>query len=322
MTVVSDGYRRLPLEDRRHELDEHGPIFVYGCPRSGTTFLAECLGGLPRVELFLGVLAPPRMMHLVASAGPEVRDALLQVAKDVFWQAFWRKCLFADERVKRLVHRDLSPLAFLREQLGDRRASVLPAARFAYKEPFLAFCAEEFARFFPTARLVHIVRDGRDAADSLDRSYPHALSDEVLRDPLLAECKSSEIGPSRAWEGWRIPWWVPKGESEAFAASSRYGRCVRLWREMVERGRRPAAIAPERYHELRYEELVRRPRETFLDLCGKLGIGELGAVERRLRKASTRSVGIGGRNQDAERIAEAERIAGDLLRQVGYLGER
>lgn len=312
-------FRELPIEDRRCEFDEHGPIFIYGCPRSGTTFLAECIGGLPRVEQFTGVLAPPRMMHLVASAQPETREALLQVVKDVFWHGFTRKCLFADERLKRVRQRDLSPLSFLREHYGDRALSVHARARFAYKEPFLAFCAQEFADFFPTAHFVHIIRDGRDAADSLERTYPHALSDQVLRNPVLADCKSSEIGPTRPWEGWLVPWWVPAEESGEFVKATRYGRCIRLWREMVERGRRPAATHPARYHELRYEEFVRRPRETFVDLSERLGIRELGAVGRRLRKATTSSVGIGGRNQGAERLCEAERIAGPLLRKLGYL---
>ena len=58
----------LPLEDSPYLLDEHGPLFILGRPRSGTIFLSKCIADIPDVEEFVGVLAPPRIMHLIGYA--------------------------------------------------------------------------------------------------------------------------------------------------------------------------------------------------------------------------------------------------------------
>src|SRR5207302_4981584 len=115
------------------------------------------------------------------------------------------------------------------------RKPSLAETLFCYKEPFLCFAAEPFAREFPRSKFIHIVRDGRDNADSLKRSYPGVLSDTVLRDKHLLACKNSEIGFYRSFDAWHIPWWVPQGEETEFVNLSEYGRCVWMWRVMTER---------------------------------------------------------------------------------------
>ena len=46
----------LHLEDSFLRLDALGPVFIMGCPRSGTTFLVDCVAALSRVEAFTGIL--------------------------------------------------------------------------------------------------------------------------------------------------------------------------------------------------------------------------------------------------------------------------
>lgn len=84
----------------------------------------------------------------------------------------------------------------------------LSGLTFCYKEPFLCFAAKEFAEHFPSARFIHIIRDGRDNADSLCRSYGDALSDKVLTSQILSLSKVSEIGFYKTSSGFNYPYWV------------------------------------------------------------------------------------------------------------------
>src|SRR5258707_711384 len=81
------------------------------------------------------------------------------------------------------------------------------------------------------------VRDGRDNADSLERTYPDALSDEVVRSDFLSRNKNAEIGLWERRDGVNVPWWVPPADAAGFGTMSRYERCMLLWREMTRRAR-------------------------------------------------------------------------------------
>src|SRR5438094_2243954 len=118
----------LPLEDSPYRLDRHGPVFVLGCPRSGTTFLTDCLGAVRGVDEFVGTLCPARMCHLVATEDrPDRADLLMASIRDVFWTAFWKRRLSRGERFLRLLRR------------GWCGPASLDGAVFCYKEPFLCF---------------------------------------------------------------------------------------------------------------------------------------------------------------------------------------
>ncbi len=87
--------KELNLEDSPYLLDEYGPVFILGCPRSGTTFLSSCITSIPHVDEFVGVLAPPRMMHEIgrmAKAGEDYKEMTL-LMRDIFWQSFWRRSM-------------------------------------------------------------------------------------------------------------------------------------------------------------------------------------------------------------------------------------
>ena len=305
------GYE-LPLEDSPFKLDRHGPVFILGCPRSGTTFLSRCLAAIRGVEEFVGILCPPRLCHLLAAEDrPDREAALLAGIRDVFWGAFWHRRYSRAERLVQLLRGRLT--------LGTAlRAPSLDGALFCYKEPFLCFPAEKFARHFPNARFIHIVRDGRDNADSLERTYPDALSDPVVTSDFLSGNKNSEIGLWEKHGGVNVPWWVSAADAVRFGAMSRYERCVLMWREMTSRARAVGRLAPTRYFELRYEDLVRDPVRWGTAMVNFLGREYDRRVHRAFTRAFAGSVAIARRNQSAERIRAADAIAGPLLWELGY----
>jgi hypothetical protein len=107
-------------------------VFVFGCPRSGTTFLAGAIGAVPGF-VDLGEVHPlkaaiPQLSRLeAAAAAPRLRRIL--------------------DRVRRLG------------LVGSRRG--------VEQTPETAFVLPAVARAFPEATLVHAVRDGRDVVCSL-----------------------------------------------------------------------------------------------------------------------------------------------------------
>lgn len=303
----------LPLEDSPHCLDEFGPIFIIGCPRSGTSFLSNCLAAGRDIEAFNGLLVSPRLLHFMASQiDRTVTDILLASIRDVFWQSFWRRRFFRNERVSQLFLRNCTIGNFLGR-------AYLESSLFLYKEPFASFICEDLARYFTNAKFLHIIRDGRDTADSMERSYPDALSDVVLRSEILASNKNTEIGVWRIHDGFIIPWWIREGDEKKFIQLSRYERCVLLWREMTICGRslmRPEYVS--RYLEIRYEELVESPVEVIGSVLKFMGRHPCSRITRRALKARRGSAGVGLKRQTDETIKKANIIAGKLLLELGY----
>ena len=306
---------KLHLEDAITELDRCGPVFIMGCPRSGTTFLGNSIGHLPDVEMFIGILIPDRMMHVLGSGrlAAEDREDILWSLRFTLWRAF----------LKRQASQGETFLAAARGRLGwsdvrTRPRRPLTEFTLVYKEPFLVFAAPELADHFTRAKFIHIIRDGRDCADSLDRTYALALSDEILKDEVLSRQKGSEIGVSRRWGEWILPWWVDEGSEEAFVSHTPYGRYIWMWRNMVNRGREVGkTLGPDRYLEVRYEDLCREPESTGKRLVEFMQTRPHPRFSKYLTRASVKSIGI-HRRQGADALAEAKDIGGDLLAELGY----
>lgn len=305
----------LPLEDQPFSLDKHGPIFIMGCPRSGTTFLSNIFGLVADYEEFIGVLAPPRMMHLIRSMPDGIeKTSLLHCVRDVFWQSFWRRRFSRFVKLKKVWKGSLPLMKlFSNDKYFDE-------AIFCFKEPFLCFAAKDFAKYFPNSIFIHIIRDGRDNADSLDRSYTDALSDEILKSDVLSSNKVSEIGFWEKINGFNVPHWVPKNERFIFSSMSKFERCVLMWREMVLKGRELKNVLPnDRYYEIKYETLVENPIVEGQKLFDFLGKDMNGAIKKKLKSAYSSSVGISKERMNSNKIEKANALAGALLSELGYL---
>lgn len=111
------------------------PIFIIGAPRSGTSFLGRCIAQLPSVAYFH---EPDATKFAVSRLGDNE----------------WPKWLAS--RYHTLVY----------SLLLWSRADGYP--RFAEKTPRNCFFIRFLKDTFPKAVFVHIIRDGRDAASSLN----------------------------------------------------------------------------------------------------------------------------------------------------------
>ena len=182
--------------------------------------------------------------------------------------------------------------------------------RFVEKNPENCFVVPFLARTFPDARFVQIIRDGRDVAVS------HAEK------PWLsaASAGSGQRGRGgQAWGPW-ARWWVEPERASEFAAASDLTRTAWSWRRFTEAARTALAeLPPERVLTVRYEDVVTRPEEAAATLATFFGHTEAPAPLRQaLARADAGSIGRWRAALDADGLADVEREAGPLLRELGY----
>ena len=282
---------------------------VLGAPRSGTTFLMRALDALPDTECVTGNLLPVAIPHLWnRELSEEARETLLGAFEKSLRDYLESGAYNA--RAAALAKWAAARGGLLRAARGERRE-----ARLVYKEPFLAFAPDYAYEALPGARLVYLVRDGRDVADSLVRSY------DVFTDEKLVRLDTSEAPIGRLRGDRYVPWWVEEGADEEFLAAVPYVRAIWMWMEMVHRCdeffSRPEVVASGRVLQVRYEELVGDPVGVGSRIVGHLGTDMNRRVKARLREAHAGSVGV-HRGRDRAEIAEAERVAGAELALLGY----
>jgi hypothetical protein len=184
--------------------------------------------------------------------------------------------------------------------------------RFAEKTPTNIFLIPFLSKVFPDSQFLHIIRDGRDAASS------------HMQKPWLraADAWSGEREPGGYLYG---PWpkfWVEPERREEFLRTSDARRMAWAWRRYTETGLQEGSkLGPERYHEVRYEELVRQPldeAERILDFLGIERPESRDAMLTAALRADDSSVGTWRATFYPSEMAEIEAEAGDLLRRLGY----
>jgi len=257
--------RGASLGERLGKLDDR-LVFVVGSPRSGTTFLAGAIGSLPGF-VDLGEVPP------LKAAVPELVD------------------LPAPDAVRRL--RRILAVA--------RRVGLVGAVRAVEQTPELAHLVDVVHRAYPEARIVHIVRDGRDVACSL------------LEKPWLRPRQTQSDDAGLAY-GAYARFWVEPGRREEFEQVSDARRAAWAWRSYVTAARSAAAPIVE----VRYERLAGSPDEVADVLAAELQAprNELTAALARVHASS---VGRYRRDLDEGQLADVLAEAGDLLAELGYM---
>lgn len=286
---------------------------VLGCPRSGTTFLMSCLNALPYTECLSGISFPIPVIHLVAtqeftSISQRCMDYALESTLNVYLDAY------SGSRAKAVQH-FLSGSILLKElrEIFQRNHQI---ERIVYKEPFFSFTPDFVYRALPECKIIYLIRDGRDCANSLVKSYG-SLTDEKLNSHRTSE---SPLG--YFCKGQYIPWWVDVNEADEFIQASVYVRSIWMWKEMVKRcddffSKKDVTFG-SRVLQIKYEELVTQPIVTGQKITDFLDVDFDERLIRRLRKASPSSIGK-YRCRDQSEIDLAEKVAYSELKLHGYI---
>jgi hypothetical protein len=261
--VIRQG--RGPLRERLGPLDER-IVFVFGSPRSGTTFLARSIGSIPGF-VDLGEVAT-------------LKGAIPDFARLPPGEAA--------PRIRRIL-------------TATRRLGLVGSRRAVEQTPETAFVAEAVALAFPRARLVHIVRDGRDVACSL------------LERGWLRAGRTGHDDAGLAF-GAEPRFWVEPERRAQFATVSDSRRAAWAWRRYVGAAR----AAGDPVFEVRYERMAAEPEAVAAELAAFLEAPDE-PLARALRGAHAASVG-----RHRAELTEADRAevlaeSGELLRELGYL---
>lgn len=146
------------------------PFFILGCPRSGTTLLQVLIDSHPDIAIPPESFLFDRFGPLLGSYGSLAEPAALRrLAAD----------LLADERI-RDWNLAAGPDALLSQTKEQSAAGLFDAlftlyanqqgkTRWGDKTPQHALRIPELLAIFPDARIIHLVRDGRDVAESTAR---------------------------------------------------------------------------------------------------------------------------------------------------------
>lgn len=271
------------------------PFFVVGCPRSGTTLLANLLRSHPDLAI------PPEShflpLYYRAWGDPPSERAARRLARRILalhWVRRFELDLAPDDFA------DCRRYGALVERIYGELVRREGARRWGDKTPGYALHLPTIAEVFPDAQFVHIVRDGRDVACSLIQT---------------------RIGPRRVATA--APLWqryVETAQRDGSALETEHYHEVRyeaLLRdpEATLRGVCAFLGAPFDVHVLAPTAI---DLDRFPDVFGPRRGRQLSATEI-VRENS----GHWRRTMTAEEIDRFESVAGDLLVRLGYeLGGR
>lgn len=269
------------------------PVFVVGCPRSGTTVLYHMLlsaGGFAvyRTETNVFNLLVPRFGGMRSR---EDRQQMMTEWCDSI--LFDVSGLDAGKITNQVVEEVRCGGDFLRLVMGEvaRHQGV---DRWADCTPEHLLYMEEIKRAIPDALFLHIIRDGRDVA--------------------LSYLK----------QGWAYP--LPWDRGQQLSVAGLY------WSWIVNRGREIGRRLGASYQEVRFEELVSHPQDTlarvgvFVDhdldyeAIQRVGIGSVSEPNTSFESepGAFDPVGRWRTKMSSQDVAQCEQLIGDRLQELGY----
>jgi Sulfotransferase family len=180
-----------------------------------------------------------------------------------------------------------------------RRLAFVRDLRPVEQTPELSFVVGAAVRAYPQSTVLHIIRDGRDVVCSL-------LAKGWLREREGHDDARKPFGVHpRAW--------VEPDRGDEFTRAREAARAGWAWRRYVSAAR----ASPANTLEVRYEDIAADPGTAAALIAARLETDPEPLAEA-LAAVHSRSVGRWQRDLTAEQVADVEREAGLLLRELGY----
>ena len=284
------------------------PVFVIGAPHSGTDLLARALKQSDGFHVTMGKPAVLSVVHAFARS-PSIQrgrgEAATTVLRDAFaqaWQVSAHGCMGCSPPCREAGQVDGAGICVAERDI----------VRYGDASPDLIYCADGLVDAFPDARIVQIIRDGRDVVAGM-LGDSGALS---WFSPGVANVESEFPNPFFGIE--------TEEDREAWPQLSPSARCALRWRWSV----RLAAglhhgLPAGQLKTLRYEHLMSKPDEVLSDLSKFVGVTVAAAeIRNEARTLRTRGRSRGApthqRSLGSQDIAQVEKIAGEELRRLGY----
>jgi hypothetical protein len=280
------------------------PVFIIGAPYSGADLLGRALKRSPGFHLTMGQPGVLSVVYAFART-PSIQrgrgDAAATVLRDAFaqgWQVSSHSCL--------------SCAAACREAGAVSGAGACRAERDIHRygdaSPDLMYCAEELVEAFTDARLIQIIRDGRDVVAAM-------LADSLIMGwfkPGVVNVDSEFPNPFFGVE--------TEADQSSWAGLSPAAKCALRWRGSVRAmARLRSQLGAEQLTTLRYEQMLREPEAAAAAVAAFVG-ADVGPLQVRGPGAPDGALPPGAwrRELSPQQQAEVERVAGPDLRRVGY----
>ena len=282
------------------------PVFVIGAPHSGVGLLARALKQAPGLHLTIGQRSVMSVVYAFARS-PSIQrgrdEAAATVLRDAFaqaWQVTPHACL------------DCSPDCRSAGGVAGAGSCAVERdiTRYGDATPELMYCAEAVVDAFPDARIVQLIRDGRDVTAAM---LGDAQELGFFR-RAMASAQSEFPNPFFGIE--------TEQDLAAWPGLSPAGQSAMRWLGSVRQmARLRSSLAAEQLTTLRYEQLVRHPGSAFAAVSAFIG-AEVRPVRagRAQGPAPALEPGAWRRLLSPAQLAEFEKVAGTELRRVGYGG--
>ena len=287
-------------------------VFLLGTGRCGSSLLHEVIARHPEVGFVSNLDDRLRGRWNPAWNGPvyrrtpvaRTRKGRLRFAPSEGYRVLDRQVSRAvSVPVRDLVAADATPwLAERFRGFFERQARRQGAPVFVHK--FTGWPRAGFVQeVFPDARFIHVIRDGRAVASSL------------LQMPWWRGYEGTE-----AWGWGPLPGayqqeWEASGRSFPVLAALEW----KLLMDTFEQAR--SRVAPERWVDVRYEDLVQDPRGVTEGLLEQIGLNWTPGFERTFQRFSFAGGRVDAFRQDLlpGDVVAIERVLADRLEELGYV---
>lgn len=151
------------------------PIFIIGAPRSGTTFLTRLLNKFLDIHIARDGGTILRYKKLLPNYGDLSQPSNMQrLINNLFEDYFFNQRIL--QRGFNVPKEDVianfkgNSFAELMDYLLTKLAKAKGKTRWGNKRPSYSLQVNELSELFPSARFLHIIRDGRDVALSMRKA--------------------------------------------------------------------------------------------------------------------------------------------------------
>jgi hypothetical protein len=284
------------------------PVFVIGAPHSGADLLGRALKRSAGFHVTIGQRSVLSVVYAFAQS-PSIQrgrgEAAATVLRDAFaqaWQVTSHGCLACSQ-----LCREIGGVNGAGTCIAER-----DIARYGDATQDLMYCAEALVDAFPDARLVQLIRDGRDVVAA-----------------MLADAETLTVfkrGATSVESEFPNPFFGIETEADlaTWPGLSLAGKCAMRWRGSVRKmARLRSSMQPDQLTTLRYEQLLRQPEAAAGAVADFVGAA-VGPIQLRgLGRGPGMwqpAVETGGwrRLLTHAQVAEVEQVVGNDLRRVGY----
>lgn len=258
------------------------PIFIIGAPRSGTSFLGNCIASLPGISYHREPLATKLAMERVYCGEWDFAEAAAYYRRVYSWLM--------------RIHFD-----------GN--------LRFAEKTPRNCFIVEYLWQAFPDAKFIHLIRDGRDVAVSLGKKR------WLQADPQKTRSQNFEPEGEEAGSYQRF-WVEQERSQEFETTSVAHRAIWTWRRHVEAALAAFQLIPEDQKCTLKYENMVADPLSTADRIADYLGYADSKTARQMLRESMAQaragSVGSWRSAFNEEQISQISLEAADLLARLNY----